>query len=73
MLLRREVVRRAEAVHPAGAACHARRCVVLFDAATGLPVRFEARDGPDGDELTECYSYVGLRIDGGLPPAAFDR
>src|SRR5947199_1739391 len=52
--------------------CH--RCVVYFDKAMKLPVRFEAYDWPapggnPNGELLECYSYIDLKFNVGLTDA----
>jgi hypothetical protein len=53
------------------------RSVVYFDQETHLPIRVENYDWPraggsaDGD-LLESYSYVDLRLNTGIGPAAFN-
>jgi hypothetical protein len=53
------------------------RSVVYFDQELHLPIRVENYDWPrtgapaDG-ELAESYSYVNLRVNSGLTPAAFN-
>lgn len=52
------------------------RCVIYFDQATKLPVRFEAyeraADGSD-TQLLECYTYTDLQLNVGLCDAAFNQ
>ena len=55
--------------------CH--RAVLYVDAATKLPVRFEAYDQPKTGEATgeliEMVSFVNLKLNTGLGDAAFDK
>jgi len=55
--------------------CH--RVVLYVDAATKLPVRFEAYDQPKTGEATgeliEMVSFVNLKLNTGLGDAAFDK
>jgi hypothetical protein len=50
------------------------RSVIYFDKDTSLPIRFEGYDKPrDGTvgELQECYTYLDLKFNLGLPDSAF--
>ena len=51
---------------------YAARTVVYVDAETKLPVRFEAYDGPAGERV-ECYSFVNVKLNPGVPESAFSR
>lgn len=59
------------------AARYAYRVVVYFDTEYKLPVRFEAYDstktGETSGELTECVSFVSLKVNGGLGESVFDK
>jgi hypothetical protein len=53
------------------------RSIVYFDQETHLPIRIENYDwpragGPPDGDLVESYSYVDLRLNTGLGPAAFN-
>jgi len=53
------------------------RSIVYFDQASHLPIRVENYDwpragGPADGDLAESYSYVDLRLNSGLTPAAFN-
>lgn len=57
---------------------YAYRTVAYYDAATRLPVRFEAYDwphagSPAGGDLLECYSYIDLKFNVNLPDSDFER
>lgn len=56
---------------------YAARVVVYFDAATKLPVRYEAYDSPKGaasaGDVLEVINFVGLRTNVGLADGAFER
>jgi hypothetical protein len=64
----------AERAHPARY-CH--RAVLYVDAATKLPVRFEAYDQPKSGEvageLIEMVSFLNVKTNAGLGDASFDK
>jgi hypothetical protein len=68
---------RVEVAHPANPnrAFQHFRDVVFFDQETHLPIRMEAYDWPGrpgtAGELLETYSYVGLRLNIGIPEEVF--
>lgn len=70
---------RIESLHPGSKPgdFYAYRGIVYLDKETKLPLRSEMYDwpkpggAPDGD-LLECFSYVDLKLNVGLPANAFD-
>jgi Protein of unknown function (DUF1571) len=66
-----------ESIHPErGAAFLHHKVRVFIDTELGLPIRFEAYDWPKRPgtepELTEEYTYTGLKLNVGLEDSDFD-
>jgi len=71
---------RVELIRPEnpGGQFYSYRTLMYFDKATHLPIRVESYDwpkpgGPPSGELFESYSYANLKLNPGIPDAAFNH